>query len=91
MTTLMIEHRVADYATWREVYDAVEPVRASGGVRSHRVLQQAGDPNHVVVEHVFDDAASAGAFLENPDLRDVMARGGVIPDSVRPLLLENAR
>jgi len=91
MTTLLIEHRVADYDAWREVYDSVEPVRASSGVRSHRVLQQAGDPNHVVVEHVFADAASAGAFMENPGLREAMGRAGVIPDSVRPLLLEDAR
>lgn len=91
MTTLMIEHRVADYDAWREVYDSVEPVRASNGVRSHRVLQQADDPNHVVVEHVFADAAAAAAFVENPGLRDAMASAGVIPDSVRPLILEDAR
>lgn len=91
MTTLLFEHRVADYDAFRPVYDSVEPIRAAGGVRSHRVLQQAGDPNHVVVEHAFDDAASAGAFLENPELREAMTRAGVVLDSVRPLILEDAR
>lgn len=91
MTTLLIEHRVADYAMWRSVYDSVEPIRTTNGVSSHRVLRQADDPNHVVVEHVFANAAAAGAFLDNPELREVMGRAGVIPDSVRPLILEDAR
>ncbi len=90
MTTLLIEHRVADYATWRNVYDSAEPVRAASGVSSHRVLRRSDDPNHVVVEHVFADAESAGAFMEDPGLRDAMGRAGVIPDSVRPLILEDA-
>lgn len=90
MTTLLLDHRVADYDTWRGVYDSVQPVRAAGGVSSHRVLRGTDDPNRVVVEHVFADAEAAAAFIENPELRDAMRRAGVIPDSVRPLILDDA-
>jgi quinol monooxygenase YgiN len=88
MTTLIVDHEVADYGTWRHVYDSVEGARARGGVTSHRVLQDANNPNHVVVEHVFPDAAAAAAFLENVELREAMGRGGVVPSSVRAVVLE---
>lgn len=90
MTTLIVEHRVADYATWRPVYDSVDALRASHGVSSHRVWQTADDPNVVVVEHVFPDAGSARALLGNPGLGEAMGRAGVVRDSVRTLILEDA-
>jgi len=88
MTTLIVDHEVADYGTWREVYDSVDGARANGGVTFHRVLQDANNPNHVVVEHVFSDAATAAAFLENAELREAMGRGGVVPSSFRAVVLE---
>ena len=33
--------------------------------------------------------AGAGAFLDNPDLREAMGRAGVIPGSVRALVLDD--
>jgi quinol monooxygenase YgiN len=71
------------------VYDSVDGVRARSGVTSHRVLRDTANPNHVVVEHVFPDAAAAGAFRKNADLREAMGRAGVIHDSVRALILED--
>ena len=89
MTTLLVEHRVTDYATWKAVYDEVDPIRVAAGVTSHRILRKADDPDLVVVEHAFPDAASAGAFLQNPELGEAMKRGGVVVESVRPMILED--
>jgi quinol monooxygenase YgiN len=91
MTTLLIEHRIDDYDAWRAVYDSVEPLRSQGGVSSHRVLRTGDDPNHVVVEHLFADADAAGAFVQSPALREAMGRAGVVADSLRALILEDAR
>ena len=89
MATLLVDHEVTDYNAWRTVYDSVDGVRARSGVTSQRVLQDTANPNHVVVEHVFPDAAAAGAFLEEADLREAMGRAGVIHASVRALILED--
>lgn len=89
MTTLLVEHRVTDYAAWKAVYDEVDAARTAAGVTSHRVLRKADDPDLVVVEHVFPDAAAAGAFLQNPELGEAMKRAGVVGESVRPLILED--
>jgi len=89
MATLLVDHEVTDYAAWRTVYDTVDGARAHAGVTSHRVLQDTANPNHVVVEHVFPDAAGAGAFLENQDLREAMGRAGVIPGPVGAVVLDD--
>ena len=92
MSTLLVSHRVTDYAGWRAVYDSaeVDGVRSAGGVISERVLRHADDPDNLVVEHVFADAAAAGAFLQNPALRDAMGRAGVVPESFSAMILEDA-
>jgi len=89
MPTLLVDHEVADYAAWRSVYDSVDDARTSAGVLSHRVLRDTANPNHVVVEHVFADAASAGAFLGNTELREILGRAGVVPASVRAVVVDD--
>jgi len=90
MAILLVDHEVTDYDVWRPIYDSVDGARARAGVTSHRVLRDTANPNRVVVEHVFPDAASAGAFLENAELREAMGRAGVVPASIRALVLEDA-
>jgi hypothetical protein len=77
MVSSLVHHRVADYDAWKRVYDGVEGVQREGGVRSHRVWRVHDDPSVVVVEHSFDDVASAQQFFDNPELRQAMADAGV--------------
>jgi hypothetical protein len=35
--TLVVEHKVGDYAAWRKVYDGLEPLRAKHGCTGQRV------------------------------------------------------
>jgi heme-degrading monooxygenase HmoA len=88
MTTLLIHHRVADYDAWKQVYDSVGDMQREGGVRSHRVWRVEDDPNLVVIEHGFDSREAADAFMERPDLREAMTRGGVDESSVQIEQLE---
>ena len=75
MVTLHVEHRVRDYNTWKEQGFDRDPVgRARGGVRRHRILRDADDPNYVVIQLDFDDVATAQAFRES--LYDLWGRVG---------------
>lgn len=76
-TVTLVHHRVADFAAWKQVYDAVKPVQQAGGVTAHAVLRGATDPNMVVVCHTFDTAAKAQAFFQSSELKDAMAKAGV--------------
>jgi hypothetical protein len=77
MVRSIVRHRVRDYDAWRAVYDSFADVQKAGGVRAEAVFQAVDDPNDVTVTHDFDDAATAQAFFESPELRDAMMRAGV--------------
>lgn len=62
MFILQIDHRVRDFAAWKDVFDTDPVGRRAGGVRGYRMYRLAGDPNHVVVDLDFEDASDAEAF-----------------------------
>lgn len=78
MATLFVRHPVSDYATWREVYNGVGPLQQRSGVLTQAVYQAEGDPNDVTVTHEFGTIAEAKAFAESAELREAMAKAGVL-------------
>ncbi|MGZ5415323.1 MAG: hypothetical protein ACXWDC_09545 [Aeromicrobium sp.] len=77
MAISLVLHRVADFDAWRPVYDSVAHLQTTGGVTSESVHRMADDPGNVLVIHEFDTLSAAKAFLDNPELRAGMQRGGV--------------
>jgi quinol monooxygenase YgiN len=77
MTTAIALHRVADYDTWRPIYDNLDDARNGAGVTDQEVLRSQDDPNLVIVRHDFTDRASADAFFASPELKQGMAAAGV--------------
>ena len=77
--TLIVRHPVADYATWRAVYDseAVKALHSKYGVSSAKVLRSPDDSNDVLVLHDFTEVDQANAFAADPALQEAMSRGGV--------------
>ena len=75
--TLVVHHRVRDYATWKPVFDEHEAVRRSHGEIEHRIYHAFGDPQSVVVHNDFPSQEAAQAFGNDPTLPDAMQRGGV--------------
>ena len=76
MVRMFARHQVADYDTWRKVYDAFD--REALGVRAHAVYRNVEDPTDVTVSHDFDDRATAESFMGSDDLRDAMTQAGVV-------------
>jgi heme-degrading monooxygenase HmoA len=71
-------HRVADYPTWRAVYDAGQELRDRMGVTGGEVFVDPEDSNKVIVLARFASLASMEAFTRNPELADAMRRAGVV-------------
>jgi len=78
MTTVAVRHRVADFDTWRAAYDEHGVVRKEHGTTGDRVLRDASDPNEVLVLTFWPTADNARAFVEDPSLKEVMGRAGVV-------------
>jgi hypothetical protein len=75
--TLVVRHKVADYASWLPVYDGTEPLRAKYGCTAKRVLRLPDDANDLLVTHDFPSVEQASGFASDPALREAMQHGGV--------------
>ena len=63
MIVLMVEYLVEDFAGWKTVFDGDPMDRASHGATGHRLLQDPGDPNHLMLSMDFTSREQADAFL----------------------------
>ena len=77
MVRLFVRHSVADFAVWKEAYDAFDTERRGMGVRGDAVFQAAEDANDVTAWHDFESLDSARAFVASDRLREVMMSSGV--------------
>jgi hypothetical protein len=63
MPTLVVTHVVRDFDTWKEAFDSDPLGREASGVRRHRILRAADDPNDVTIELDFDTTREAESML----------------------------
>jgi len=74
---LVVKHRVADFAQWKKVFDAMTPVRKQHGWLGHTVLRDAQDPNVVTVVNRVKDLDGAKRYGASPELKKGMQEAGV--------------
>jgi hypothetical protein len=77
MVRLFVRINVADYETWRKVYDQFYGERVAMGVMGAAAFQLVDDPNDLTIWHDFETAEVARAFVSSDALRNVMQRAGV--------------
>lgn len=63
MPTVRIEHTVADFEKWKEVFDNDPADRKGSGVRRYQVFQALDDPNYALIDLDFESLDEAEAFL----------------------------
>ena len=63
MTTLRIEHSVADFDAWKRAFDGDPAGRERAGVRSYRILRPVDDRGYVMIDLEFDSADAARSLL----------------------------
>lgn len=76
-TTMIVRHRVDDYAAWRSVYETVAGLREQHGCSDAQVLVDPADKEDVFVLHRFPTLEQAQAFADSDELRSAMTRAGV--------------
>jgi hypothetical protein len=74
---MYVRHDVADYAAWRQVYDAFDNERRGLGVKGQAVYRSVDDANDVTVWHDFATVEAAKAFAASPNLKGAMQKAGV--------------
>ena len=79
---MIVQHDVAAYAPWREVFDSGLSTRQSAGELQFEILTKPGPPVAVMAIFEWTDAEAALAFVNDPSVRNAMQAGGVISDPV---------
>ena len=77
MTTVIVQHKVKDFAEWKKVFDSAIEMRKSGGELSAEVLRDASDPNNLTVINKWDSLENAQKFVHAPELKAAMEKAGV--------------
>lgn len=75
--TLAVRHTVADYATWRPVYDSLESLRAEYGCTQQQVLRDPANANDLFITHQFPSTDQAAGFANDARLKQGMQSAGV--------------
>lgn len=77
MPHVLIIHEVADYPTWKAIFDGAAGIRREAGERSYQVLKYESDPNKIVHFSVWTSLDAAKAFFESPRLVQIRKDAGV--------------
>jgi hypothetical protein len=77
MATMIVKHRVANFESWKKVFDEMVPVRTQHGWTGHRVLRDATDPNVVTIVNRMKTLDGAKSYGVSTELRAAMQRAGV--------------
>jgi len=77
MASMLVQHKVNDYAEWKKVYDSVSGFRASSGELSDQIYRDASDPNQLTLVFKWNSLANAQKFAHSPELKAAMEKAGV--------------
>jgi heme-degrading monooxygenase HmoA len=78
MASIVVRHKVKDYATWKAGYDDNGPTRKAAGCQGTVVYRSADDPSEVVIVFEWDSVENAKQFAGSDELREKMEEVGVI-------------
>jgi hypothetical protein len=78
MAAMIVKHRVANFETWRKVFDEMDGLRQSHGWTGYSILRDATDPNLVVIVNRVKELNDAKRYGGSPALREAMDRAGVV-------------
>lgn len=80
MATLIVNHRVKDYATWKTGFDSDEARRVENGAKLITVGEKAGDPGNVYLVFDVADISKINSMMASPELQAKMQEFGVISE-----------
>ena len=63
MPVVRIEHKVASFEKWKQVFDSDPVHRKGAGVRRYQISRLQNDPDYVMIDLEFDAIDQAEAFV----------------------------
>jgi hypothetical protein len=75
---LMVTHKVKNWDAWKTEFDSHKDTRMANGLMDRGLAHSVDDPNSVSIVFAVTDMKKANDFLKSKDLKDKMAKGGVV-------------
>jgi heme-degrading monooxygenase HmoA len=76
MSYVITRIKVADYARWKEVFDAGGAFRQSYGSQGGRLFRSASDPNELILLTQWDNLEKARQFAQSEELKADVQKAG---------------
>lgn len=77
MASMLVQHKVKDFAEWKKVYDSVYDLRVANGELSDQIYRDAKDPNSLTVLFKWDSLENAKNYANSTELKAAMEKAGV--------------
>ncbi len=77
MPYVLIIHEVADYPTWKSIFDNAANIRKAAGEQRYQLLKYDDDANNIVHFSQWSSLANARQFFESPELVEIRKQAGV--------------
>jgi quinol monooxygenase YgiN len=74
---VLIIHEVADYTSWKMIFDKAVALRRTAGERSYQVFKHRDDANRIVHLSTWSSHQDAKQFFESPALVKIRKEAGV--------------
>ena len=78
MVHVILTHEVQDFNNWKTLFDEGEAMRSAAGIKTGDVYRSIENSNLVVVMTEFPSAEAVAGFMDNPELKAAMQKGGVM-------------
>ncbi len=78
MASMLIQHKIKDYAEWKKAFDSNASLRTSSGEISAHIFRDASDPNSITVLNKWNSMENAQKFAHSPELKAAMEKAGVV-------------
>ena len=76
MSYVMTRFKVADYARWKQVFEAGGALRQSYGSKGGRLFRNASDPNELILLTQWDNLEKARQFAQSEELKADIQKAG---------------
>jgi len=78
MASMLIQHKVEDFVSWKKVFDSSIDLRTSKGEVSAQIFRDVSDPNMLTVINKWNSLENAQKFAHSPELKAAMEKAGVV-------------
>lgn len=76
--TLIVIHKVANYAKWKPIFDSDDAAQKAHSLTKFTLGRGLEDSNMVLIAFKMPDTAQAKAFAASPELKAKMGKAGVV-------------